>query len=51
MAPLNLLVVGNDKELPDFEELLEGAKKYVGPMRLFSATKAVESVTKLHVSA
>lgn len=50
MPALCLLVVGTDKELPEFEELLEGAKKYVGPMRTFTALKAVDAVGKLSVS-
>lgn len=50
MPSLNLLVVGDEKELPDFEEALEGCKRYVGPIKLFSAHKAVDAVGRLTAS-
>ncbi len=50
MPSLNLLVVGQEKELNDFEEALEGCKRYVGPLKLFSAHKAVDAVGRLQVN-
>lgn len=50
MPSLNLLVVGQEKELNDFEEALEGCKRYVGPLKLFSAHKAVDAVGRLQVT-
>eukprot|EP00198_Chlamydomonas_reinhardtii_P011424 XP_001700761.1 predicted protein [Chlamydomonas reinhardtii] len=47
MPSLNLLVVGDEKQLGDFEEALEGCKRYVGPIKLFSAHKAVDAVGRL----
>ncbi len=47
MPSINLLVVGEDKELAEFEEALEGCKRYVGPIKLFSAHKAVDAVGRL----
>ena len=49
MPSLNLLVVGDEKQLGDFEEALEGCKRYVGPIKLFSAHKAVDAVGRLQV--
>lgn len=49
MPPLTLLVVGGEKELPSFEETLEACKKRVGPMKVFSAHKAVDAVGRLQV--
>lgn len=50
MPSLNLLVVGTEKDMELIEDLLEGAKKYVGPIKPFTAMKAVDAVSKLHVS-
>ncbi|GIL78234.1 hypothetical protein Vretimale_7609 [Volvox reticuliferus] len=47
MPSLNLLVVGEEKSLPDFEDALESCKRYVGPIKLFSAHKAVDGVSRL----
>ncbi|GLC75881.1 hypothetical protein PLESTF_001699900 [Pleodorina starrii] len=43
MPSLNLLVVGDEKSLPDFEDALESCKRYVGPIKLFTAHKAVDA--------
>ena len=48
MAPLILLVVGGDKELPDFRDAVEACKA-AGPLKLYTATKAVEAASQLNV--
>jgi hypothetical protein len=50
MPSLNLLIVGEEKALPDFEEALETCKRYVGPIKLFTAHKAVDAVGRLQAS-
>ncbi|GLI63296.1 hypothetical protein VaNZ11_006203 [Volvox africanus] len=47
MPSLNLLVVGEEKSVPDFEDALESCKRYVGPIKLFTAHKAVDAVSRL----
>ncbi|KAG2496069.1 hypothetical protein HYH03_005988 [Edaphochlamys debaryana] len=47
MPSLNLLVVGEEKLLSDFEESLESCRRYVGPIKVFSAHKAVDAVGRL----
>ena len=49
MPPLVLLVVAGDKELPDFRDALEACKA-AGPVKLYTATKAVEAASQLNVS-
>ncbi|KXZ46137.1 hypothetical protein GPECTOR_46g206 [Gonium pectorale] len=47
MPSLNLLVIGEEKALPDFEDALESCKRYIGPIKLFTAHKAVDGVSRL----
>mmetsp|Transcript_6346 Transcript_6346/g.14052 ORF Transcript_6346/g.14052 Transcript_6346/m.14052 type:complete len:468 (-) Transcript_6346:1499-2902(-) len=45
--PLVVLVVGDEKELDGFEAALEACKKTVGPIKFFSAHKAVDAVGRI----
>lgn len=49
MAPLVLLLLGGEKELPDFRDAVESCKA-AGPLKVYHATKAVEAAGQLNVS-
>ncbi|GAX82035.1 hypothetical protein CEUSTIGMA_g9463.t1 [Chlamydomonas eustigma] len=46
MPPLVILLVGGEKELPEFKDMVETCKA-VGPLKIFSATKAVDAAGQL----
>jgi hypothetical protein len=45
---LILLLVGGEKELPDFKDQVEACRA-AGPVKVFSANKAVDAATQLNV--
>eukprot|EP00197_Chlamydomonas_leiostraca_P004858 CAMPEP_0202869018 /NCGR_PEP_ID=MMETSP1391-20130828/11616_1 /ASSEMBLY_ACC=CAM_ASM_000867 /TAXON_ID=1034604 /ORGANISM="Chlamydomonas leiostraca, Strain SAG 11-49" /LENGTH=227 /DNA_ID=CAMNT_0049549263 /DNA_START=111 /DNA_END=790 /DNA_ORIENTATION=+ len=45
--PLTLLIVAEEKELESFEQVVKSCAKSVGPMKLFTSSKAVDAVGKL----
>ena len=49
MAPLIVLVVGNERDgFSDFRDAVEVCKA-AGPLKVYSATKAVEAASQLNV--
>ena len=48
MAPLVLLIVAEEKEMPDFRDAVEACRA-AGPLKVYSATKAVEAASQLNV--
>ena len=49
MAPITLLVVAPDKDIHDFIDALDACKA-TGPIKILTATKAVEAAGLLTVS-
>jgi hypothetical protein len=48
MPPLVLLLVGGEKELPEFKDMVETCKA-AGPLKIYSANKAVDAAGQLQV--
>ncbi|KAL6760725.1 hypothetical protein V8C86DRAFT_1760085, partial [Haematococcus lacustris] len=42
-----VLLVGDEKELASFEDVVAEAKRFVGPVKVYPAWKAVDAVAKI----
>lgn len=51
MSKFTIVIVAVEKELEDYEEAVEACKKTVGPMKVVTAFRAVDAVSRLSVSA
>lgn len=49
--PFNVLVVASEKELAEFVPLVQAAKKYVGPIRIFKEHRSVQACEQAQVSS